>query len=42
MGDLFPIVNLRSLFFFTSGFIDFVFLMFLLRWFIRLFHKDDK
>lgn len=42
MGSLFPIVNLRSFFYFSSGFIDFAFLMYLLNWIIKLFRHDDK
>ncbi len=40
--DLIRIGNLRGLFFFTSGFIDFAFLLFLLNWIIRIIKHDDR
>lgn len=40
--DLIPIGNLRGLFFFTSGFIDFAFLLFILNWIIKLIRHDDR
>lgn len=40
--ELIPIGNLRGLFFFTSGFVDFAFLLFLLNWIIKLIRHDDR
>ena len=42
MDSLFHLVNLRSLFFFTSGFMDFAFLLFLLNWIVRIIKKGDR
>lgn len=40
--SLIPIVNLRGLFFFTSGFVDFAFLLFILNWIFRLIRHNDR
>lgn len=40
--DLVCVGNLRGLFFFTSGFIDFAFLLFVLNWIIRIIRHDDR
>lgn len=40
--ELIPIGNLRGLFFFASGFVDFAFLLFLLNWILRLILHNDR
>lgn len=42
MDFLVPLVNLRSGFYFTSGFMELVFLFYLFNWIIRLIKHDNK
>lgn len=40
--NLIPIGNLRGLFFFTSGFVNIAFLLFILNWILRIIRHDDR